>query len=706
MRLLRTLILICIAGLLWSGSAGALEFNPNTMMRVSELREGMKGVCKTVMKGTTPEEFPVEIMGVLEKVWNGGDIILFRITAGPLVDKKMGILSGMSGSPIYVGGKLVGAISLSFDWGMMEPMGGATPIEQMIESVGGIAAPQQARLVRPPKPITVAGRTVEELLVAPPGVKATPTARTAVLRPVATPLFVSGVRPDRISSLNSLAERYGFRLYPGPGQTRNPVEAPLEAGSACGVSLCSGDVSVAFLGTVTYREGDEILAFGHPMMGTGPCELPLTAAYVHGFVESSFDPFKLTSPAQVVGALTRDYAFAVAGQIGQQPPTIPVSATISNLETGKSRRLEIQACKDKTLTPFGLLIALEEATLAAGREMGASTWLSKVTVRAEGHKPITRRLASSTSAFAFYSYPGAYELVDAVVETLYLLGSNPWETPQIEGVEIETQMVNEEHSAVILRVETERLTYRPGENVEVTAVIQPLNGKRYTERFSLPLPADLPDGRGTVYVTSGAYGPFGLYAGSVSGGGELLPPAIDDLPGLLEWYETQNAADELVAIIAYPTSGVTFPEGQLKDLPEHVLNLLEMSGRQDQQRGMQWDKAVKHCPYVLSGGDYVEFTVQRERWSAPGEEPGAHAPPSRPERSPSDHRDLEPDEELQGFVGLARGTSTLPLRLPSLSAPSAAAVSPTPTWATPSLRPSPRGPPPICCAARTRCRRK
>ncbi len=622
------LLAVCLAALLCAVSqACAIEFDPNTMLRTAEIRAGMTGVCKTVLKGTTIEEFPVEIIGVLEKTWNGGDIILFRITGGPLFEKKIGILSGMSGSPVYINGKLAGAISLSFDVMMREPMGGATPIEQMIQPSAAPALPQQATLLKAPRPLMLAGRPVTQFLLAPLGSPVKPTHSTPVLRPVATPLFVSGVRPEQLAALRPLVESYGFRLYPGPGQSSTPVQAPLEPGAALGVAFCLGDISAASVGTVTYRQGDEVLAFGHPMMGTGPCGLPMTAAWVHGYVESSWDPFKLSSPAQIVGTLTGDHAWSIAGRLDLQPPTMPVNLAVSNAETGVSKHFAVEVCQDKTLTPLGLLIALQEAASGVGRQAGATTWVSKIALRAQGLEPIRRRVAFSTGSFGLFSFPAAYQLTGVVMEMLMLLASNPWETPDILSMELETEMVDQDRASTIVRAETDRLIYRPGETVKVAVVVQPLNGKRYVETFSLPLPKELPDGPGSVLVFGGMFGPY-------LGGDGLLPPAIDDLPGFLDWYQTLDAENDLVAVIAYPTAGVTFPEGQLKDLPEHVLNLLEASGRQDQVPGMQWDKTVRHLDRVVYGMDVVEFTVERERWGAPGERPEEHAPPMRHEGPP------------------------------------------------------------------------
>ena len=617
---------LCLAALLCGvGQAIAIEFNPDTMMRLADVRAGMTGACRTVLQGTTIEEFPVEIVGVLEKQWSGGSIILFRITSGPLVEKKLGILSGMSGSPIYINGKLIGAVSLSFDIMMQEPMGGATPIEQMLEPTASAAPPEKTTVIRSARPIEIAGRRVRDFVLARPGAPVSSTLKKPVLRPVLTPLFVSGLPPDALASLRPRVEAFGFRVYPGPGQSSTPVEAPLEPGSAVGVAFCMGDVSAAGVGTVTYREGDEIIAFGHPMMGTGECSLPLTAAWVHGYVQSSFDPFKLASPAQVVGTLTGDWAFSVGGKIGSRPRTIPVKISTANLETGATKNFSVEVCQDKMLSELGLMIALDEALASVGRQMGPSTWLGKITLTAEGLKPITRRVASSSM------YGGAgYEVSYEVMQILWLLGGNPWKTADVLSLEVETQWVDQERTATIMRAETDRLTYRPGENVNVSVVVQPMNGKRYVERLSLPLPKELPDGSGTVVVTGGGSEYYGMggdgMGGYGMGGDGLLPPALDDLPGFMDWYQTLDAGNDLVAVIAYPTTGVTFPEGQLKDLPQNVFNLLGRSGRQDQMPGMQWDKSVQPSEYVLWGGDAVEFTVERERWGAPGEKAGEHAP--------------------------------------------------------------------------------
>ncbi|KPJ64932.1 hypothetical protein AMK68_00050, partial [candidate division KD3-62 bacterium DG_56] len=370
------------------------------IMPASQVRPGMTGVGKSVFEGTKVETFPITVLGVLEKMdYGGGDMIVIRIDGGTVVKQRCGIVGGMSGSPIYVQGKLIGAIAWSVSFSSL-PIAGVTPIGQMMEAYrpgwSGGAAEASARWRG--DPITVDGRKFTRFAVARDGmVAAAAGADTMVFRPLATPVVVSGLGPVAMKNLTKLLEPHNLVPIPGPGPVGKPMHVDLEPGSAVGVRLVSGDIDVSAVGTLTCIDGDQVVAFGHSIFcsSLGTTDLPLTTAYVHGVWPSAWMSFKLSSPIEPVGHWTQDRMWSVGGTLGTQADMVPATFRLSDADRKVSRTFNISAFRDPDWTSYLVLGTLLDAlsAVSSGNVMDRGSQRVRFKVDLEGMPPIERQNA-------------------------------------------------------------------------------------------------------------------------------------------------------------------------------------------------------------------------------------------------------------------------------------------------------------------------
>ena len=301
----------------WSASSW---FDAAKMMRTSAVRAGMKGTARTVFSGVDIEEFNIEVLGVLPKFQEGSDVILIRILDGPVVEEELGIFSGMSGSPVYIGGRLIGAIA--FTWAFeKQPIAGVTSIESMLRAFekqdSTTGEKSAAAWQHPDRTVALAGHKLTGVrVVSTQFDRAFVDDNTLALRPVTTPIFCAGFGDKTIRHLADFFGGYGIEAIAGPGNMRREIDTELQPGAAMGVQFVSGDFDINSVGTVTYRDGDRLLAFGHPLMKLGQTQLPLTTAWVHQVVAKMDFSFRMASGISPVGTLTQDTAWSIAGQLG------------------------------------------------------------------------------------------------------------------------------------------------------------------------------------------------------------------------------------------------------------------------------------------------------------------------------------------------------------------------------------------------------
>jgi hypothetical protein len=521
-----------------------LPWDDIKFMEVEELRSGMRGIGKTVFSGTKVENFNVEILGVLENVWPKGDLILVRTEGGPL--KKTGIISGMSGSPIYIEGRLIGALAFAWPFAR-EAIAGVTPIKDML-SVWEVEKDTTERDASLPwnQPLTGEGE---------PG--------PFTLKPLPSPLTLSGFDPKIIREMAPIFGQFGFLVTQGGGRVaREKEEAPLVPGAAVGVSLIKGDLNATAIGTLTYRRGDKILALGHPMLFAGTTDLPLSGAYIHALMPSQVVSFKLGSSTRTVGRISQDRRAAIAGEVGNFARMIPFEVRLKEGGTVKNYNFEI--VHDRLLTPLLFQLAASNVILTRARQAGATSFCSSLTIHLRGREPL---IIENT-----YSHPvSVLHSVGELTNPFNLLINNIFEEVKVERVSLEVEMREKKKTAEILGLRLNKNEVGAGESIEVTISLKPFEEDLTLKTVSLTLPEDTPQGQ-LIITVSDALTAYEKEKKRVPL--ELQPQNIDQLIKLIEEQDRNN---EIIIRLILPQRGAIIAAEELPALPASVLAVMRAS---------------------------------------------------------------------------------------------------------------------------------
>lgn len=619
---------IAAAVLVSTATADGL-FDRKTMMRTAELRPGMRGVGKSVFHGVEPTAFNVEILGVLENDNLGGDLVLIKVLDGPVVERECGIIAGMSGSPVYVGDRLVGAIA--FNWGFQkEPIGGVTPIEDMLE-----ALESRERAKKPPSSAAaptgavVEGRRVTRAAILglddDPGLKFV-DADTLALRPVGTYLTCSGFSPRALEYVRRQLRGYGIVVERGPGplpkDQRVPVE--LQPGSALGVALVDGDFSSAVTGTVTYRNGDTLLAFGHPFYQSGTVALPLHSAWVHDVVPSYSRSVKLTSIMDPVGRLEQDRAWAVAGTAGAEVESIPVRIRINDRTRDWSKEYNVQVAQHETMSPVFILSSVFDAIDAAFKPTGKGTAKVSFSVTTKSGLTVEHRNT-------FFSSVAVGDSTAAELSTaMALLTRNPYDQQDIASVAVTSELTDEDRTARIEDVYAEETTAKAGEDLHLHVVLKPQQGEEFEEVVTLHIPIDVKKGSMRLGVTGGSSTLLKTRLG-------IPPPNLDSLPDLVRDFQETEPNNRLVVAAALPNNSLALDSVKLARLPSSIESTVMASRSSRMRLGREELSVGLDTDYVLIGQRLLTMPVEDkkgEKGRVPSRPPRPPTPPSGPPSMP------------------------------------------------------------------------
>jgi hypothetical protein len=485
-----------------------------SLMPIEEIKPGMVGVGRTVFEGSDLKDFKVHILGVLKNVQAPQrNLILAKLEGGPLADT--GVIAGMSGSPVYIDGRLVGAVSYSIGAFPKEPIAGITPIAEMIEATAssgprrGTSA--QARLELPVTPERLAAAIranytrVAMFADRPADVQtfglpaATGSQMGALLRPIATPLVMSGMNATTSDLVASMFRDAGFTpvLSGGFGsgtQATPSMTGPLRPGDPVGVSLMNGDGEMGATGTVTHVDGDRVYAFGHPFFNFGPTAFPMTRAYVYATLPSLMSSFKIATMGDVIGTVQQDRATAIAGSLGKGPEMIPVTITLDSGRAPK-RTFHYTAVNDQLFTPLLTYVALFNTLGNYERQFGAMTFTVKGKATFEHHAD----LAYEDIFIGDNSIPSAAAYVAGPITMLL---ANDVEPVTVKGVELAIATSEESRSATIERVWLDEVHPRAGRTVPLKVLTRSYRGAEKISTIPIEIPANA-TGQLTVMVTDG-----------------------------------------------------------------------------------------------------------------------------------------------------------------------------------------------------------
>lgn len=463
----------------------------------------MTGYGLTVVHGTTIQRFTVRILGVLR----GGpdsDLVLFR-AGGPVVQGAGGTASGMSGSPIYVGGRLVGALSYGYHFaGPDADLSLATPIEEMLKALSPSSAAAQApspRVYRALAPIPSPRGPIDRVIVMgstqdAAAYNAHPLPRMLAVAPVTVPVVASGITPAAMAVLSRTLRRYNVVPLQGYGGRKEFPTPPIEPGASIGVELVRGDVEVGAIGTVTYRRGDQILAFGHPMLGAGRVSMFLTSAWIDTVVRSLDFPFKEGSIGSLVGTLTQDRGVGVAGVVGRLPRTFGVRVRVRDMDRGTTRLLGAQVVRRPDLAE-GLvpMAALALVQKAMDRVSGGSAAV-RIALLARG---LPRQIVREDLAYDIGDIATA-SVLDVPGATQLLFGNFFQDLDPVD-MSIDITVRSEPDTALLVEAHPNVRTVSPGDRIRVRVAVQPYGeSERLSRDVEFTVPRDFPVGPAFLLV--------------------------------------------------------------------------------------------------------------------------------------------------------------------------------------------------------------
>jgi hypothetical protein len=474
---------------------------------LSQIQPGLKGVGKTVFEGDTIEEFQVEFLGVLKNaIAPKHDIILARLSGGPL--DKTGIISGMSGSPVYVDGKLVGAVALSFPFAK-EALTGITPIEEMVQVVPepGSATAQRAasmdlQIARIPGSPD-AGRLI-------PPEESGPAIWNKLLPPDSSgsgftgyrlPLRLGGFASDVVQAYTGLIRQMGFEpmqggaISGGPSVTASKTD--LAPGSMISLLLVRGDLNVNVDCTVTYRKGDKLYACGHRFMLTGPAKIPFAPSRVLVTVPNLASSFKVDSPGPPMGSITQDRFGAIYGVVGDKGASIPVHLRLDST-LNKTTDYYFEIVQEPFLSPLLLNLALVSTLSATERVIGPSTLELKGKIRLADSVAVEIEDVVSGDM----NTPNAAGL--SVSAPLTYLLSSAFPDLRVESIDLSVVARNEKRVATLEQVWCSKSEVSPGDRIELTAVLRSPSGEAITQKIPVEIPESVSDKTLSLVVGSGS----------------------------------------------------------------------------------------------------------------------------------------------------------------------------------------------------------
>jgi hypothetical protein len=583
---------------------------PETYWQVDDVRPGMKGYGRTVLKGTTVETFQAEVLGVLKNTSPGRDLVLCRLSGLNL--DRTGVIAGMSGSPVYLDNKLLGAVAYAWAYGK-EPIAGITPFSQMHGYVEAYERRDLAQQARPTRvglsmPVRAAGRDFDRVTVAqdfdPPASRAEDG---LWLTPLRTPLAATGFTAHSLRLLHRRWPGAGLVPVQGGGASGRVAEeekdAPLEPGSPLAVALITGDFDLSGIGTVTHVEGNRVYGWGHPFMSLGACEFPLMTGYIHTVYPRQTVSFKMGSPLRAVGVINADVSTCIAGWLGRKPDMLPVRMGVALGSRGAAKTFHVEVARQRSLLAALVYTALTNSVDMEGDLPEELTAEFRARIDLEDHDPVL--IEDTFSGFSGGRAPQAlYTQVAAVVN---LLAYNPYQPLRIRRIDCDTQVRPGRRTADIEAVELDSDTYCPGDTVTARVFVRPFKGQPQRLAVRLKLPADLTEGGYTATVCDDLVNARLALRDDPN----LSNPT--DLAQVLEALKVQTDAKRTKLVLRVPVGahGVALGGRSLPHLPPSMVRILgdgRRTGAQTMGRALVAHRATD---WVVQGSESVHFTVSK-----------------------------------------------------------------------------------------------
>ena len=568
---------------------------PIATMNVDELRPGMRGVAYTVFQGVNPEPMEVEVLGVLRNM-NGpkSDLILVRLHGDK--PEYTGVVAGMSGSPVYIDKKLVGAISYRIGSFSKEPIAGVTPIAEMLE-INELDHSIPASL-----PMSSARPGPAEKTSGPGNSSASALQSYAqYLQPIDASFAFSGFSETSIKAFADQFAAAGITPVMGVGGASAMKQPePIVPGSVVSAVLVRGDMDAAATCTVTYVDKEHLLACGHPITQYGMVEMPMTKANVVATLASPLNAFKIINTTEPIGAFVQDRHTGILGRFNKQPEMIPVTLNIHGASGPKEFHYEV--LNNPRLTPLMMMATVFNAL------QGMNQYGEETTYRMNGHIHVSGfpdvRLTNMFSPAE--NMPTAFAVAVALGDHFGRIYDNPFQAPTIGGVTLEFDLEKDRRSAVVESARTDVTEARPGEEITIEAVLRPYRGERIVRRIPVRIPTSAPKGTLRILVSDA----------ETLDRGRRLNPTINrrlDLNSTIELLNKEHLNDHLYVSLLEANPQATVEDKVMPAVPLSVMNVME--GMRATQEMMVFNESAVNesstpAGYVVTGSQVISLTIK------------------------------------------------------------------------------------------------
>lgn len=529
---------------------------------ISQIKPGMKGIAYTIYEGDQVEPINLVVLGVMKDALGPRqDVILVKLL-GPKADQD-GVVAGMSGSPVYFDGKLAGALSLKLGTFTKEAIGGVTPIANMLDVAREAAAAKQSFVN------TVPGKVVRDASaqVPLPSDSSEFTAAGAagqVLVPIETPLITSGIYPQALAQFKKQFSSWGMAAMAGGTAPASPTDANLKPGDMVGIDLIRGDFSIASGCTVTTIVANQIFACGHPIFGFGSVAFPISRAHVILTLASEMASTKVMSTGGVIGTLTQDRRTAIMGKLGAGPPMIPMDIDLAT--PAGTQNFHVQVVENRELTPILVAIAALNSITGTPAYTEGSTLQLAGGIDIKDHTAVKMDdLFSPTDV----PIPSGMMVALAVEGAFSRIYSNPYESPDINGIHLHVTTLSERRWARIENAWVGKSEVRPGETLDVKVLLRPYRGAPVVHEIPIRIPEEVTRGKLQLVVSDADWVNRNLELVTATSEGQL--PGLEELIRLVN-RTRQN--DRLYATLLQPTPTLLVEDKELPNAPMSEINVL------------------------------------------------------------------------------------------------------------------------------------
>jgi len=595
-KFMRRALFYSVVALLLSPIIQAQTSKPVETIPVSEIHAGMHGVAYTVFQGTKPESMGVEVLGILKNA-NGpkGDIILVRLSGEKA--EYTGVVAGMSGSPVYLDGKLAGALAFRIGEFSKEPIAGVTPIAEMLE-INAMDHSPGSSTVNAGSALHTPTRT------SGPGAESFASEDYAnYLRPIEAPLVFSGFSQETMQRFGPQFVKEGIVPVMGVGSVSESKQPePLEPGSAISAILVRGDMDIAATCTVTYMDAQHLLACGHPLLQFGMVDLPMTKAEVLATLPSPLNAFKIVNATEPVGAFVQDRHTGILGEFGKQPEMIPVTLNIHGGAANKQFHYEV--LNNANLSPLAMMATVFNALHGVNEYGEDTTYRMNGRISVNGYPDVT---VQNMFAPSDGGQPAAVMAALSLGERFSGIYDNPYNVPGIRGVQLDFDLIRERRWARLEGARTDLIEARPGDEITIETVLRPYRGEVVLQQIPIHIPTSTSKGPLRILVSDGET------LDRVRRASPLLGRKMD-LSSTIALLNKQHVNNRVYVSLLEADPEAMVADKVMPTLPLSIMNVMD-SMRGTQEMIVQGESSVNEAAtgpldYVVAGAQVLTITIK------------------------------------------------------------------------------------------------